>query len=429
MRIIALRSSQTLQLKLPHAHCSFSVLKQPYSISFPITTSPCGKNATFFHGLVSSSKVCSASFGEFFPDEELSSRIEELAHKFNFSDDDDHEIEDEIVSVGSKISLDMKCPEGESLRGGSLRPSLYVVEPKVSPDWREKSEIDKVIIERKANSVELPMSLLLIRMKHKQWRESFREAGESTYCSIKKAFYYMVFIIRELQTCALSINHSAYYEDLQEVVTKMQREMNVTFVWLFQKVFSPTPALMVYLMILLANYTVKSMDDRAVAAPMPAITETLPATAAEDEDQQHTKLDDVSAVKRILNGAKLIIPFGSGTKDEAKQHYSSDVPKGTTGVPFSGNMEFNTEEEMELWNSILEEASRMQMELRTEALDPETVQQLVSPLSVELEEDDYADYFRTDLEYQMGLARDPNNPLLLSNYAQFLYLVYSDHKR
>lgn len=431
MRVIALRSSQNFNLSaVPHFRCSYSSsLKQPYSISFPISRTPCGKFANFFHRPVSFPKARSGSFGEFFSAEEVSSQIEELMQKFNLSDVDDHyESGHETASVGSKISIDMKCPRGESLDVGSLRPFLYGFEPE-SPDWCEGSEIDKASIERKANSVELPLSLRLIKMKRRLWEESFRGAGELTTCSMKKAFSYMVYILRELQTCALSIREGLYYEDLQEITAKMQREMNVTFVWLFQRVFSSTPTLMVFLMILLANYTAKSMDASAVsmAAPFSMITETL--SAAEDQDQQRAMFDDVSVVKRILNGAKVISPSGSGTKDRKKRHYSNDVPNEINGVPCLGNEEFTSEEELALWNSVLEEASRMQAELRAEALDRETVKQFVSPLTVELEENDYVDYFRTDLEYQMGLALDPNNPLLLSNYAQFLYLVYQDHNR
>ncbi|KAL9992990.1 hypothetical protein Hdeb2414_s0023g00624011 [Helianthus debilis subsp. tardiflorus] len=66
----------------------------------------------------------------------------------------------------------------------------------------------------------------------------------------------MVFIIRELQSYTLQMRELLYYEDLQHILVRVQKEMNASFVWLFQQVFSQTPTLMVYVMILLANYSV-----------------------------------------------------------------------------------------------------------------------------------------------------------------------------
>ena len=51
---------------------------------------------------------------------------------------------------------------------------------------------------------------------------------------MKKAFSLMVFMIRELQNCALSIRGRLYSEDLQAVINKFENEMNASFVWLFQ---------------------------------------------------------------------------------------------------------------------------------------------------------------------------------------------------
>ncbi|KAF2312581.1 hypothetical protein GH714_035138 [Hevea brasiliensis] len=64
-----------------------------------------------------------------------------------------------------------------------------------------------------------------------------------------------------------------------------------------------------------------------------------------------------------------------------------------------------------------------------QVLDHETMQKFVSPIKANVEPDDYADYFRTEQLYQTGLTQDPNNPLLLANYAQFLYLVARDYDR
>ncbi|KAJ0792201.1 hypothetical protein HanOQP8_Chr01g0014761 [Helianthus annuus] len=63
-------------------------------------------------------------------------------------------------------------------------------------------------------------------------------------------------------------------------------------------------------------------------------------------------------------------------------------------------------------------------------LDSETMRRFVSPVNVKMEEEvDTGVYLKTELVYQMGLLEEPDNPLLLANYAQFLYLFYHDHTR
>nr|DAD19163.1 TPA_asm: hypothetical protein HUJ06_020626 [Nelumbo nucifera] len=169
-------------------------------------------------------------------------------------------------------------------------------------DWPERDDITLASIERKVNSVDLPLSLRMIKKK-RQWQEGFKETSESAYCSVKKAFSSMM---REI----------LFYEDLQGILDRVQ-EMHASFVWLFQQVFSHTPTLM----------------------------------------------------------------------------------EGTT-----------SEEEVNLWNAIVEEASRMQASMRDEALDHKTMQQFVSPI-------------------KLALSQEPDNPLILANYAQFLYLVFCDHDK
>ena len=89
-------------------------------------------------------------------------------------------------------------------------------------------------------------------------------AGGFAYCSVKKAFSSLLFIIRELQNYTLVIREGLSCEDILEIMTKMQRDMTLTFVWLFQQVFSKTPTLMVYVMLLLANFSVHSMTDNVL---------------------------------------------------------------------------------------------------------------------------------------------------------------------
>ncbi|KAG4127736.1 hypothetical protein ERO13_D10G245800v2 [Gossypium hirsutum] len=130
------------------------------------------------------------------------------------------------------------------------------------PDWPEKDKVCRISIEQKANSFGIPHSLQMIKRKQR-WKEGFVDAGEFAYCSVKKAFSSLVLIIRELQSYTLVIKEGLNCEDLIDLMNKMQRDMTITFVWLFQQVFSTTPTLMVYVMLLLANYSVHSMTNKA----------------------------------------------------------------------------------------------------------------------------------------------------------------------
>ncbi|KAL2643855.1 hypothetical protein R1flu_011442 [Riccia fluitans] len=107
--------------------------------------------------------------------------------------------------------------------------------------------------------VALPDSL---RKLKKRKKTVMATVGEGTCCSIKKAFDSMVFMIRALQNCAFEMREIfVSTKDVQSVLAMVQREMQSSFVWLFQQVFSCTPTLMVSVMILLANFTVFSLGD------------------------------------------------------------------------------------------------------------------------------------------------------------------------
>ncbi|KAF5738464.1 hypothetical protein HS088_TW13G01363 [Tripterygium wilfordii] len=351
-------------------------------------------------------RFCTANFDEVSNDE-LSKQIEEFTENFSFC-------EDEHDSSNSKESSYAVSDAGNVLEGMNsrnmcsstpfsvlnvemLEPSLLGIKPE-PPEWPERDEIVRIGIERKANCGDIPLSLRIIKKK-RQWQEGFVDAGEFAYCSVKKAFSSMVFIIRELQTYALDIRQSLYCEDLQVIMFKVQREMNASFVWLFQQVFSRTPTLMVYVMILLANFTVHSMADNIViaAVPSPKMLSSGTVSLLEQTNQEST-----------LNSAVSLLDI-------------SDVGLvGNQGMAL---------EEVRLWKSIVEAASRIQGESRFKNFDHETIKNLVSPVTVEIEPDDYEEYSRMDLLYQMSVAEEPNNPLLLTNYGQFLHLVAHDHDR
>lgn len=91
-------------------------------------------------------------------------------------------------------------------------------------------------------------------------------------------------------------------------------------------------------------------------------------------------------------------------------------------------------EEASLWRCMVEEARKMEGGFRDNeeggGIDMETMKRFVSPVRAEIEpDDDNEEYLYTELVYLSGLARDPHNPLLVANYAQFLYLVAGDYDR
>eukprot|EP00268_Persea_americana_P043457 TRINITY_DN4368_c0_g2_i1.p1 TRINITY_DN4368_c0_g2~~TRINITY_DN4368_c0_g2_i1.p1 ORF type:complete len:508 (+),score=46.60 TRINITY_DN4368_c0_g2_i1:559-2082(+) len=298
------------------------------------------------------------------------------------------------------------------------------------PPWAVAEE-DEMSIERKANSVDLPLSLRILQRK-RQWQERFRAAGESACCSVKKAFASLVFIIRELQSYTLQMRESLFYGDLQEILDRVHDEMHASFVCLFQQIFSHTPALMVSVMILLANFTVHSMGNgtaiAAVAPPPSALMETVSTV----EDPQELKFDSLSAKTFSVSvggggGGKVAQPVAGptdGGDEQSRQMVAASTWDRYRRIsPEEATMVLESEEEVRLWESVVEEASRMRAEVEDESLDHETLRMLVSPVTVEMEPEDYDVYLRTELVYQRAVTEEPQNPLVLCNYAQFLYLV------
>ncbi|KAI9109144.1 hypothetical protein K1719_019767 [Acacia pycnantha] len=400
--------------------------------------------------------TCSASFDSC-SDEEFSKKIEDIALRFQLSNEDNGATDSESDSFGDDQT---HSPVFELQ---SIEPPWDEIQ-KDPPDWSTGGGdgIIPSIIERKVNSVELPFSLRIIKKKL-QWKEGFREAGESACCSVEKAFSSMVFIIRELQSYTLQMREILFYEDLQGILARVQREMHASFVWLFQQVFSHTPTLMVYVMILLANFTVYSMGhNTAIAAQAPPPSSTT-EIASVGEIQQNKKFDS-SAIKTFSvssssgkttsiggnnGGGGKVRPIASGTDGgdggfNRSDHYHRTVlpdggassqfsTVGTTGETQSATVEDSrtneNEEEARLWESFVDEARVMEASSRGGALDQETVKQFVSPVSARIESDDYAEYLKTEFLYQTALLQEPTNPLLLANYAQFLYLVAHDYDR
>ncbi|XP_073269951.1 uncharacterized protein [Primulina huaijiensis] len=401
-------------------------------------------------------RASSASLNSF-SDEEFSKNIQELALRFQSSNDD-------MGSHGGGFDADKKRSDTAETSCGNTNDSeagfLENLKPFDAVEVPEFLEMDEIIlanIERKANSVDIPLSLRMIK-RRKQWQEGFVEAGQTAYCSMKKAFSSMVFIIRELHSYSLQMRQHLLYEDLPGILARVQKEMHESFVWLFQQVFSHTPTLMVYVMILLANYSVYSVANNTALASTTQVKAFIPKTetvsVVEDKSRVDQKFDS-SAIRTLklssLNGKTASIggnngggkqrPVASGTdgdgRFEESNYHLNIVPDGMSSIknptmpcgeePVS--REVSDAEEMSLWNSIVDEASKIQSLSRIEALDHETVQRFVSPVDARIEGEDYAEFFRTELQYQTGLAQDPSNPLLLANYAQFLYIVAQEFDR
>ncbi|XP_076916102.1 uncharacterized protein LOC143575690 [Bidens hawaiensis] len=380
--------------------------------------------------------VVTASLDAQFSDEEFCREIQELALTFNLSDEDDTNTTDsEIV------------PESEPHNSQNSDP--FVNSKMNPPEWT--GDMIPASIERKANSVDLPFSLRMIQKK-KQWQEGLREAGESAYCSVKKAFSSMVFIIRELQSYTLQMREILFYEDLQEVLVRVQKEMNASFVWLFQQVFSHTPTLMVYVMILLANYSVHAMSNNIACSVTLASNSATVESITSIQDHKPSKIDSSSiktfpvtssgkhtSIGGINGGGGNTRPVASGTDGEESfdgtiAHHrkvildeaSSSSSTNTINPSVSGQ-----EDESGLWQSIVEEAVNMQDVIRNGVLDHDTMRRFVSPVTGNVIEEDNAseNHFRTELLYQMGLSEEPDSSLLLANYAQFLFLIAHDYDR
>lgn len=367
-------------------------------------------------------RVCSASLESFFSDEEFAKKIEDLTCRFQLQNNvTDFEIGEESLTSSSKVYY---TPEFET-------------------PWNGGEEIIPAIIERKANSVELPFSLRIIKKKLKL-KEEFREVGESARCSVKKAFSSMVFIVREIHSFTLQMREVLFYEDLQGILQRVQKEMHASFVWLFQQVFSHTPTLMVYVMILMANFTVYSMANNNAIAGVAPPPEAATASIVEFRDNEtHGEFHkfDSSTIKTFSvsngnntasvdggnHGGGKFRPVANGFDENNRFNNRTVFPNGNvykTGETESIIEKDDEEEETKLWNSMVEEASRMEV-----GLDKEAMKRFVSPVSAKIESDDYAEYLRTELVYQTALSQEPNNVLLLANYAQFLYIVSHEFDR
>ncbi|XAR71944.1 hypothetical protein NMG60_11018405 [Bertholletia excelsa] len=266
-----------------------------------------------------------------------------------------------------------------------LKPRVLGIKPE-PPEWPEREEIVREIIERRLNSLDFPLSLRMIKKRRKSQENCLGNLGDPISCSVKRAFSSVVNIILELQNCALKMRERIEYDDLEDIMDRVHREMHGSFAWLFQGVFSKTPALMISVMTLLADFSVSSVS--------------------------------------VYNQYVLLLGMEGTSQD---QFDSSSIELLSRNSCENEKVE---EKGLQLWSLVVDEAIGMREESsRAGVVKNDEAPSFVPPFSVEIEPDDCVEFHRTDLRYQTCLSENPNDPLLLCNYAQFLQLVTHDYDR
>lgn len=286
--------------------------------------------------------------------------------------------------------------------------------------------------------------------------------------AMSKAFSSMVLMLKALQSYALQMRSMLYYEDVESVALVVHREMQASLLWLFQQVFACTPVLMVAVMILFSEFTLHS----AISAVSPEEPSLVPHLSAPARPEVSLTLAEVGSSTPALEGpwtgaavaapystasgdgyggkggraGSLASGFGEGEglagtsigrgeaawliEDEEFLRALSSQPSSLMGCTTNHGLCEDNQALVRLLESTVEEMGLQKgvpvVHLR---LDPDVVRRLVAPVSIDLEEDNYTCFDRTDLEYQSAIAEDPRNPMLLSNYAQFLMIVRRDYDR
>ncbi|XP_074287234.1 uncharacterized protein LOC141612370 [Silene latifolia] len=315
-----------------------------------------------------------------------------------------------------------------------LEPSILGIRPE-PPDWPARDAVIRECIARRANSIDIPLSLRMIAMKQKCFNVEIGDlsnvvennALNNLCCSILS-------IIREVQSCALKCRGVLLDEVLDDgIIVNVQRETVSSFVWLFKEVFAKTPEFMVDVMVLTSNFATHSL---------------------ESFNLEKFEGGDLGVNSGFWGGGHSELGnSGVPTREILEDGQDLKVNSGFWGGGHLelGNLEVPTkeilgEDEVGLWNNVVEEADEMRgdqgmgqgvgfvvdrdQDDDSGGLIGEVKKfKLVSPVKVEIETDDYEEYHKTDLFYQIGLFQEPNNTLLLSNYAQFLCLVSRDYDR
>lgn len=347
-------------------------------------------------------------------------------------------------------------------------------EPRDSPDAQKpQKETNQARSLRAKHSVKgRPLSLRMLKRKNSRVMKSEvcqerplmpqnnqidnRERGGS----VKSALSSLLFIIKALQEHTLRLRKLLVYEDLQEVVSMVNTEMQETFLWLFQQVYCCTPKLMLLTMVLLADFTVFSMGKHVALAVTPT------TSVSRFDGGASATLERASFERSIPNRFQHIDAPQSPSKTTEFLSSSPDEAGGGKGVArtlnnggeadgnedvYRASRAMCSEDESSCGDACLHASSmskdqqpgglsarenRLRKALSIDVdsqpaalLDQEVKNMFVAPISADLEPDNYACYDRTDLNYQHAIITDSSNPLLLANYAQFMHLVRHDDER
>lgn len=314
-----------------------------------------------------------------------------------------------------------------------LDPVALGIKPEAPSSWPERESIRWIKLEHEANSFAVPNSLRMIQKKmrlHKGLKVLLEESDSSS--SIRKAFSSMMFIMFELQSSVLKARETKCREDLEMIIDKVQSDMQSSYARLFQQVFSRTPALMIDVILLLANFSLHSTS-LSMAVPQSPLSASETATTI--HHQSPSTHENYSSTEISDDDNALCEKEVEETKEDELTHsdFSSKISKtsiqdvSAKETQQQGDSDLRSVAEMLQWNSFLEEATKM----RTDAvLDHDLLRRFVSPISVLLEEtDNYLEYSEIDMRYKIGVSREPNNPLLLCNYAKFLLYKIDDPER
>lgn len=299
----------------------------------------------------------------------------------------------------------------------------------------------------------------------------------SIQSSMVKAFSSMVLMLKALQTYALQMRSMLYYEDFESVAHSIHREMQASFLWLFQQVFACTPCLMVAVMLLFSDFTVHSatsnialeagvLEEQQAPSAVPAssgATLGLAQVAAAagsgaGAGTSASALDSsswdeaASAVARSstskggdrggngASGSQVASAFddgdGVGGSVRGREGGSGalaprplDEDDFISMLSCEGVSLASDDSNHELVKLLEDAVQEMGLGLKEGEpvvhlrLDQDVVRRLVAPVSIHLEEDNYACFDCTELQYQLAIQKDPHNPMLLSNFAQFLFIV------
>lgn len=368
----------------------------------------------------------------------------------------------DVAEVGSSFNTGADL-SGPSPHHGVESPGCSTASTSISTQGKDS----QVLCGLGLGGVHLPSSIKKLRKKGESRASPARERG----CAIKKAFSSMVYMIKAVQSHALQMRQALLSEwDVDEVLLLAHRELHSSFVWLFQTIFACTPKLMVSVMILLANFTVYSTGENVAIAIVTETPEPIALFLSTYGNPQASSNPYLAIGTQIYSNMLKDSVSTASEPDPASLGDGSggnNYPSGLIAESYDGDAWFNSalnqrymfsqkesirdfhspgsavdeakrksqskrEKRQDLWKAWLD--SSMQ-DLKPDSnellqhvqLGQDTIRRFVAPVAVHLESDKYPCFNSTNLEYQYAI--NSFNPLVLANYAQFLFVVRRDNNR